>query len=208
MMESNDFDLIILNALNRIESVYYSTVYENIEAIKGAFAGRSGNYSNGNFERFGERVFCYELYHQMRLEIEKYKRAKVQSLEQIMLQGEVRKPMILELMDLMDCEPYDNDFIPDFLLHSPGNSNRHIFAMEVKATDDFTESAFNEDLKKLNHLITGFGYENAYFLSVNSELNSIYEFLGKIDLTQLDGRGKIKIIWKKDFYTKSKIWNL
>jgi hypothetical protein len=201
-------DDVILRALDRVSQDYYSTVYKNIEAFQEAFRGRSGKYEKGNFERFGERVFCYELYHQLRLEINEFKNDNSNLLRNAMLQAEVRKPMILDLLQMMNLHPYGNDIIPDFLLHSPGNSENHIFAIEVKCTDNFKQSAFEEDLKKLNHLITGFGYMYGYFISVNSEFEYIIELLNNLDLKTFTGRDRIKIIWKKSEFTKSKILNL
>ena len=63
MDELNQFEQIILTALMNVEQSYYQTTYQNIQNFKNALKHRVGRVIKNDFERYGERVFCYELYH-------------------------------------------------------------------------------------------------------------------------------------------------
>jgi hypothetical protein len=97
-----------------------------------------------------ERVFCYELYHQLR--------CVIPEAVPYSLHGEVDKgghPVFKELSRF--------NVIPDFLLHRPGNMEDNFVAMEVKSTS-FTRRGLLKDLATLTFLRLDANYQNALLL--------------------------------------------
>lgn len=95
---------------------------------------------------FRERVYCYELYHQMRTHLGNDFQYK--------LDGEVDKnghPAI------------PKEIKPDFIVHVPGNMEQNLVVMEVKpVTADKDE--FEHDLKKLEWILANAKYYKAIML--------------------------------------------
>jgi len=209
-MEFSELDNLLFSAIGDVDQSYFSTLYDNIEAFKFAIRNHHGVIRGSDFERYGERIFCYELYHQLRVRIEQIKSENPDFLQGAMLQGEVNKMMIKELAVKFGLNPIKDKIIPDFLIHSPGNANAHICAIEVKSGAELKDGAFSRDLEKLNDLICSYEYQNGYFLSVNTEDDYISALLQKIkpNIQKLRGRGRIKVLNKKNQYSKLHIWQL
>lgn len=95
--------------------------------------------------QFRERVYCYELYHQVRCILD-------DSFPYI-LHGELDKsgnPM------------FDRNYIPDFLVHNPGNNSYNLAVMEVKTAAVFSKfSRFRKDVEKILKFL-----QNSYFAGI------------------------------------------
>lgn len=101
----------------------------------------------GGDARFRERVYCYELYHQMRL--------RWPEGCQYLLNGEVDKRL----------HPYfegRDPKTPDFLVHVPGSGDNHAI-IEVKPFNSRREG-FEKDVETLALFRREFGYQRAIHL--------------------------------------------
>jgi hypothetical protein len=210
MRKQTKLDIIVIEALKNVNQNYYSTVYKNIEEFKSVFLGRNGRMLETDFERFSERVFCYEFYHQLRILIDNEKSKNPSFLSGTLLQGEVRKMMIIELVEKFGLEGLSGEFIPDFLIHGHDNSDKQHCVIEVKCIKNLSQSAFIYDLKKINEFVTKYRYENGYFISVNTQSKLIEDLLneGKSEINFLEGKNNIKIFCKEKQDTEPTIWEL
>ena len=161
-----------------IESEILKNIKEAIEKIEKKFY----NIISVNCgERIRERVFCYELYHQLRL---------IKFDCKFDIHGELDKSGF-----------YDVDVIPDFLFHKQGTDENYCI-MEVKGEirsngicKDFnTRSKFLVEQKEIK------AYRLAIFLLFNHSLEVFISFLKRnrkvIDLDKYSE--KIVILCKKD----------
>lgn len=198
MEELNEFEQIILTALGTVHQSYYQTTYKNIEAFRNAFQNRTGKIVKGDFYRYGERVFCYELYHQLRILIDKSKQTNENFLNGAILQGEVEKMQIIELIETLELHPMDGEYAPDFLMHSPGNANSHPFVIEVKCEHDISRAKILADLKKINQFITRYNYQRGVLITTNSQPDYIEAKISELNenIQQLGGRDRIKVVCK------------
>lgn len=107
---------------------------------------------------FRERVYCYELYHQMR---------KIWPENcPFLLNGELDKcahPLLREL-------GADNAK-PDFLIHRPGAMAGNYAIIEVKHS--VTASGIRKDLKTLDLFVRKVGYKRAIYLIYGSNANEL-----------------------------------
>jgi hypothetical protein len=150
-------------AVEKIEKKFYSIISINGE------------------ERIRERVFCYELYHQLRLIEFNYK---------FDIHGELVKAGF-----------YNINVIPDFLFHKQGSDDNYCI-MEVKGELD--SNGIYKDFKTLSKFLGKQkeikAYKLAIFLLFNQSLEAFINFLkrnGKV--TNLDKYSeKIIILCKKD----------
>lgn len=162
------FDLFIIS-LNLVENEYYKTTYQNIENFYEAVQNY-GKIDGTVFHRYGERVFCYELYHQLRMQLDRLENPLF--LNGSKLQCEVNKFQILDLFNKFGVNPLMTEYIPDFLMHTPGNYDYHAFIIEVKSTPTLTPSSFLKDLAKIDEFLR-FGYAKGIFLTVNRDAGHI-----------------------------------
>jgi hypothetical protein len=105
---------------------------------------------NGGGPVYRERVYCYELYHQMR--------CQWPPDCQFTLNGEVDKR----------AHPIIQNFgvantIPDFLVHVPGNMENNHAVIEVKSCEPSSQ-AIRVDLQKLNAFQVEVGYQRGIYL--------------------------------------------
>jgi hypothetical protein len=125
------------------------------------------------YERRGivrERVFCYELYHQIRLLM-----AKDYTLS---LHGEIDKS------GHGDFNP-DDQKNPDFVLHVPGTHEGNTLVIEVKGTLEYAPSRYLEDFKTLVAFVTKYGYKAGAFLLYNHEVGELVHKLARIERTNM-----------------------
>jgi hypothetical protein len=98
---------------------------------------------------YRERVYCYELYHQLRI--------AWPSGTPFVLHGEVdkrRHPILGHWA-----------WIPDLVVHEPGNMDQNLLVIEVKSVDGARSDAdVLRDLTKLHRLVTKGGYARGVFL--------------------------------------------
>ncbi|MBL7769299.1 MAG: hypothetical protein JNK20_10005 [Flavipsychrobacter sp.] len=210
MEELNQFEQMILTALGSVHESYYQTTYQNIHAFRNALQHRRGRIVEGNFYRYGERVFCYELYHQLRILIDNAKQTNQNFLNGAILQGEVEKMQIIELIETLGLHPMDGEYAPDFLMHTPGNAVSHPFVIEVKCEHDITGAKIFADLKKINQFITQYNYQRGVFITTNAQPNYIADKILELNdnILRLDGRDRIKVVCKLNQNEEPQIWQL
>ena len=108
---------------------------------------------HGDAPVYRERVYCYELYHQMRLlwpHDSPYR-----------LNGEVDKKAHPHFQKLNAGEPK-----PDFLVHQPGGDQYNHAVIEVKSV---TGQDIPKDLETLSLFRNALGYERVIFLIYGNE---------------------------------------
>ena len=99
--------------------------------------------------KFRERVYCYELYHQLRNALE----SKLADFP-YKLDGEV---------DKAGHRIIKGEMKPDFIVHVPGEMNRNLVVMEVKP-ENVEPRELQKDIDKLKGLVEEAGYNQAIML--------------------------------------------
>ena len=114
---------------------------------------------DGGDPKYRERVYCYELYHQMRM--------RWPSTSPFYLNGEVDKASHLILRDLNA-----DTAKPDLLVHQPGCMKGNHAIIEVK-TQRATPRGIKKDLETLSLFIKRVGYQRAIYLLYGSESSEV-----------------------------------
>jgi len=128
----------IKDAINKIDSSYFNlkTTYSSI---------------------IRERVFCYELYHQIRNIMEEKNKL-------FMIHGEPDKRGHKKF----DVEGRRN---PDFIFHTPSSMNYNLIVLEVKGK--YSTRDVCKDLDTLNIFTTKYNYKKGVFLIYNYSLDQL-----------------------------------
>ena len=103
---------------------------------------------HGTAPVYRERVYCYELYHQMRL--------RWPADSPYLLNGEVDKSAHPYFQELDSAKPK-----PDLLVHQPGGSRFNHAVIEIKS---MVGQDIQKDLETLSFFINQLGYERGIFL--------------------------------------------
>ncbi len=98
---------------------------------------------------YRERVYCYELYHQMRC---------IWDYDDYILNGEVDKAGHPALKNTAVSNSK-----PDFLVHFPGDMQRNSIVVEVKSVNA-TSGTIKTDLANLVEFVNAVGYHRAIFI--------------------------------------------
>ena len=164
-MSFDTFLNIFKKALSKIKQDYYhiSTIYD----------------SNGITR---ERVFCYELYHQLRCEFND---------DILKVHGELDKRGQIDFHD-------ETRAIPDFLIHQPGTHANNNIIIEVKGV--LNKYDIIGDLQKIYSFIHDpiIHYENGIFLQYNHSFLDLRNYLSsRINEIEKDQDKKIVIICSK-----------
>ncbi len=109
-----------------------------------------------------ERVFCYELYHQLRLILD--------DSNKLTLNGEIDK------RGHKDFKAKDRKN-PDFVFHIPGQHFGNTIIFEVKGTLD--KKGIIKDFETIITFISTYQYQAGVFLLYNNSLKSLMHVLGK-----------------------------
>ena len=141
-------------------------INEIIDIINMAASQVTQNYLNltTTYEPSGivrERVFCYELYHQIRLILGKN--------HKLTLNGEIDK------RGHQDFKVEDRKN-PDFVFHIPGQHEGHTIILEVQGNID-TEG-ITKDFRTIRTFISSYQYQAGIFLLYNHKLTELLEVLG------------------------------
>ncbi len=199
------FHNLFIKCLDLVEDDYYKTTYQNIEKYYQEIENFDEDMKNrldfeeNHFHRYGERVFCYELYHQLRIKLDEIIDNNANFLNGAKLQGEFAKWQHEQLLHNFDLEMLSNEFIPDFLLHKAGGFVNHFYVIEVKSNPNLSPSSLLADLKKLNQFITKFRYKRGIFLAINispSDINRMIEKKSE-EIKKLKGKAAIAVITKE-----------
>lgn len=105
-----------------------------------------------------ERVFCYELYHQLRLHVDDY--------QQLTLNGEIDK------RGHPDFREVDRKN-PDFVFHIPGQHEGNTIVCEVKGNLDI--SGIVKDLETITTFVSLYNYKAGVFLLYNHTLSELVD---------------------------------
>lgn len=206
MIEITKLDLLIIRTLNRIDDTFFRIIYGNIDEIKRSLDNRNGEFVENEFHNYGERIFCYELYHQLRLE----EKILEDLFGTVKIHGELRKMNIAPLLDLLGLDDFESDLIPDILIHTPENANNQVCVIEIKTNNDVSTDQVKADLIKLNKYCEKLHYRYAYFISVNTSPNHIQNIINdpQLNLDCLKYKSRIKILCKENSRENIKIWKL
>jgi hypothetical protein len=204
----NRFTQLFINALNQIDSFYYSTAYMGLPIPQRQRGMRQ--WQDGTFTVYGERMFCYELYYYLRTLIDLERKRRPNFLDNALLQGEVKKHQILDLLDSLGLEPLSRDFIPDLLMHTPGSADLNAFVIEVKCVPRLSSESMFIDLAKINEFVLRYGYLRGIFLTVNTEPDYIQGLLQENAhrIQHLEGRGSITVLCKQTSGVQSVMYPL
>lgn len=115
---------------------------------------------------YGERVFAYELYHQLRI---RYNGP-----------GLINAEFVKSMQHVI---PYLNiQYVPDIVVHDPDNLEGNLLACEIKANPEVTLDALLNDLNKIefytrpnNFVQPGLGFQYGILLVVNGEFPCIWQ---------------------------------
>ena len=167
---------------------------------------------------YKERVFCYELYHQLRVFIENQKsnNENLAIWDHALLQGELQKNQLSKTInEKFKVRRLNGIYVPDFILHQPHTANHQKFVMEVKTKPSLIFNDFKKDIIKLIEFVEKYNFENAFFLVINNNPEDIFEKIKnnkKILLKSLPNETvvlkKILIIIKENFTTEPEIISL
>ena len=148
-------------------------IYDIVEAIqKVDDKYRQWEYHNGNSQKI-ERVFAYELYHQLRLMT--HSNSKYKDLR---IDGEISKEVYQEmetcgLPDLKILKHYR--FSPDMVIHHAQTDRKEenqIAIIEIK-TKNIHPDELKKTILKLNYYIRVLNFQYAIFISVNTEFDKV-----------------------------------
>jgi len=136
-VDISDLLQFIEKALNNVGEMYYSIMTAT---------------HNGQKQIFRERVFCYELYHQMRcLQITN------PSFFSINIDPEI---------DKRGHEIIDENINPDFIIHERGTMKKNCAVIEVKVSLDNDDIV--DDFQKLCCMINNYNYIIGVFILINN----------------------------------------
>lgn len=123
---------------------------------------------------FRERVYCYELYHQLRLVLKNFP---------LKIYGEV---------DKSGHPRRDEKRAPDFIIHDPGNENHNLAIIEVKSTRT-KRKRFLKDIAVVNKYVRNYGYKHGILLLVGYEMPK--KRLSDFDKFVEFQDGRIQMLW-------------
>ncbi len=167
----NRFFVLFIDSVNNVAASYIRTVYGEMEMV----AQMLNHYERRNLVgndliKTGERIFCYELYHQLRMRMDA---ENPNIFNNVFLQGELRKHQLEPLLDRFGLRRLSYNFIPDLLLHSPGNADEHPYVIEIKTTRFLAEPELADDIEKIAEFICNYDYQRGVFLGINLSIETL-----------------------------------
>ncbi len=149
-----------VNAIKNIKQDYYS-----IETI----------YRKQGIPR--ERVYCYELYHQLRLKFNN---------DLLIIHGELDKSGHIDFQD-------PKRVVPDFLIHQPGTHKNNFVIIEVKGV--IKRKKIIGDLEKIYKLINNstIHYQYGIFLLYGYSFDDLVRQISREDLALIKNNHDEKI---------------
>ncbi|RFZ81027.1 hypothetical protein DYU05_20620 [Mucilaginibacter terrenus] len=202
------FHNLFIAAVAAVPEDYRQTVHYDVRQLLPRIENRGQRYNlkrkliGDHLIKSGERIFCYELYHRLRLAMIADNGPEI--YEGLHLQGELQKQQIQPLLERMGLLALSANFAPDFLLHTPGNANNHPYVVEVKTIRFLESEMVEDDIKKIVEFMTRYGYQRGIFLSVNFDYQRLTEMInGNAALPLIEGiqdvASRIYIIGQQHF---------
>ncbi|EWG08968.1 hypothetical protein [Cytobacillus firmus] len=144
-MEIHKYIKFLRTAINNVKEVYFGN-QDWIDSMLNAHEIESKNPKREALIPYlsmhHERVFCYELYHQLRKVMEEN-----QLEEKVILQAELRKNQVgTEIEQLFGIQSTDGVYYPDFLIHEPDTIDNQNLIIEVKANPRLTSEDMIKDI--------------------------------------------------------------
>jgi len=115
---------------------------------------------DGSKTVYRERVYCYELYHQLRK----------------LLQGEPGPYTLMGELDKKGHEIIGGDPVPDFVFHKPSKMGYNLVVMEVKHIANNETSEILKDCEKLRRFVEEGQYKGAIYLVFGNDGGQINRF--------------------------------
>ncbi|MGH1144280.1 hypothetical protein [Bacillus pseudomycoides] len=165
-MNIDTFIDFLRKAINNVKEVYFGN-QDWIDSMLNAHYIGSQDQKREKLipylSRHHERVFCYELYHQLRKIMEQNNLN-----EKVILQAELRKPQVSsEIEQLFGIQSTDGVYYPDFLIHEPDTYDNQDLIIEVKANPRLTVEDMKKDILKIDQFINRYKYKKGIFLAIN-----------------------------------------
>ncbi|MDR7307942.1 hypothetical protein [Rhodoferax saidenbachensis] len=146
----------------------------------------------GQAPAYRERVYCYELYHQLRLRWPQGCPFK--------LNGEVDKAGH-KLLRQVEADKYK----PDLLVHIPGDMSGNFAAIEVKPCTA-SLNAIRKDLRSLALFSNSVGYQRAIYLVYGNETARAVKRIQRA-MTEIGGTEKIELWLHPGAYIPAALWH-
>lgn len=121
-------------------------------------------------EKIRERVFCYELYHQIRKLLDDNEKC-LNDNGKLLLNGEIDK----------SGQPKFHSENPDFVLHVPGTCDNMI-VIEVKGHLD--KRGVKKDIETLTKFVADHNYKRSIYIIYGNSLDKIEKKIKQIELAQ------------------------
>ena len=208
MTQSEIIDLFnadLRTSLNEVNELYYGLHYWHNTTYALPNDRRQFSILWNYLERYHERVFCYELYHKLRTKMESRideRECNIYSSRNIFLQSELRKDRIHNYIEqIFNVIRLSREFMPDFLLHTPGNFDNQLIVMEVKSNPNVSANEVKYDLEKIQEFIDNYQYLQGVFIAINISNDNRDQLLNSIeDWTRenITTPERINLIFKTD----------
>ncbi len=178
---------------------YLELIVEAIDQVEEEYFNLTTTYMPNGIVR--ERVFCYELYHQLRCLQEK------NNLTNFSLHGEPDK------RGHSDFREQDRKN-PDFIFHIPGTMEGNAVIVEVKGrADGHYEEECENDIETIYSFVSKYSYKLGVFILYNHDMQKFKELLAtkfkhSNMFEDVQVFKKMYIICKKDSSSATEIENL
>jgi hypothetical protein len=173
----NLFIQLLTLAASRIPNQYLETAFYNIHFQQPPQNVGNQIYENDTLYRFGERVLCYELYHQLQNLIFWQRRQDPNFLPGCFLQGELRKQQINDILMHYEIEPLNSPYTPDLLMHTPSSFDLNACIIELKVSPHLLARELNYDILKIVEFITRYRYYRGVFIAFNITMDEITDYI-------------------------------
>lgn len=194
---------------------------EAIRNVPKHYYSLSNPQGYSKLERHPERLFTYELYHQLRIIIEK-KRQNSGFYDEFFVDAEIYKKLerTTYLQENVTEKKYketkselDKDKVfPDFVIHTNQKSRKiddQFLILECKTqTENLTQDAFNNDFFKLNEYISLLNFQFSVYLIINKSENDIRNYLNTYKKSYWTSElGNVIFIVKESYEKELKIFD-
>ncbi len=149
MINYDDIKSQIIISMKNVEQQYYTPLVAKSEL------------TSDTIKR--ERNYCYELYHQLRS-------------NKILMEMIKENYTFSSEIDKRGHELFEDDLIPDFILHRPGKmsfeNKDNLLVIEVKVVlDSNSYDGIAKDFYNLSLMLSEYGYQYGIFILINHDLN-------------------------------------